>query len=526
MKDKLRLLVLPFLFIGLSVIGLYTLLNWLLFIQFDLFPLKESIRNYGLPIAFSLMAVWIWLAPRIKLLKAEQLPGNRDPYFYYGLIATAVIALSTILAQEYITIASGKLTQLPSIHSIQKGEKTKFYMIQKYFVSKYDVGVHWSAEVTGSHDQNLWLYLFLTLPIYESEADSAQKISPAWLGIKYSKQISNELSEEEKKIKLREFTEKTQEEFDAKDFQQFVYLDRIGYSDDLIGYQAAMKTSAKFHPEHSIVLIPINAPFEARNGYKFAWIFVSFGIGAFIWFMILCFSKLDEKKLDHFLNGIREEEEEEGGFISFFIPRQDYFVTPILVNLNVGIYLIMALLGYGFISMNATDLLNWGANYRPAVKQGEYWRLLSSIFLHGGIMHIAGNMFSLIFVGMCLEPILGRIKFVVAYLLTGLIASLASIYWYEAIISVGASGAIFGLNGLFLVLILTDTLPAEFQLSSKFESPFLVPIGVSLGVNLVVGMIGTENVDNAAHIGGLLSGIFLGILLAIQSRMTSILKQT
>ena len=151
------------------------------------------------------------------------------------------------------------------------------------------------------------------------------------------------------------------------------------------------------------------------------------------------------------------------------------------------------------------DLLNWGANYGPSIELGEYWRLLSSTFLHGGIAHLMANMFGLLFVGICLEPLLGKTKFAFAYLLTGVIASLSSIYWYEATVSVGASGAIFGLNGLVSRIILTKNLPHEFGSSS-------ICLLIFLGFNLITGFI--ENIDNAAHIGGLLSGFILGILIA------------
>ncbi len=502
MKEKLRFIYLPFLTIGICFIGFYTLLNWLLFIKFDLFSVRDIIKHFGLPLLLLLMPILFWLRPRINLLKFKRESSG----FYYQAVAFGAIALSTFFAQEYLTTATGKLTQLTTINSIDKQEKTKFYTVKDYFVSKRYFGAHTSAEVTGRYNQNLHLRLFITLPLYESIVDAAHQVCPAWIGIKYSKTISNKLSEEEKQRKFADFLDKSQKDFDSSEVQHFVYLDRIGSSDNLDGYQEALKKSPKFNSSNNIILVPVNKPFAERNGNTFTWICVSFGMGAFIWLVMLLFPIFDEEKLAVFLKGHPLEKEKEWKeFLTFFIPTADYFVTPILINLNVIIHLFMFFSGYGFLSIKAMDLLNWGANYGPSIAQGEYWRLLSSTFLHGGIAHLMANMFGLLFVGIFLEPFLGKAKFALAYLLTGLIASFSSIYWYEATVSVGASGAIFGLNGLVLAFILTKTLPHEF-------GSFSICLLIFLGFNLITGFTG--GIDNAAHTGGLLSGFILGILIA------------
>ena len=76
----------------------------------------------------------------------------------------------------------------------------------------------------------------------------------------------------------------------------------------------------------------------------------------------------------------------------------------------------MILNGLGFISFKGQDLIKWGANYRPSTIDGEWWRLLSSVFLHGGLMHLLFNMYGLLFVGIFVEPVLGKTKFLISYL--------------------------------------------------------------------------------------------------------------
>jgi membrane associated rhomboid family serine protease len=160
------------------------------------------------------------------------------------------------------------------------------------------------------------------------------------------------------------------------------------------------------------------------------------------------------------------------------------------------------------VSFKGSDLLNWGANFRPLTTDGQWWRLLTSTFLHGGLMHILANMYGLIFVGIFLEPLLGAKKYAFVYLLTGILASVASIWWYDATVSVGASGAIFGLYGFFLASLLLKVFPPDFG------KAFLASTLVFVVFNLLMGFTG--GIDNAAHIGGLLSGFILGLIMSRQ----------
>ena len=121
-------------------------------------------------------------------------------------------------------------------------------------------------------------------------------------------------------------------------------------------------------------------------------------------------------------------------------------------------------------------------------------------------MHLLANMYGLLFVGIFLEPLLAPVKYLAIYLVTGVLASLASIWWYDATVSVGASGAIFGLYGVFLALLVTKVYTAAFAKS------FLLSTVVFVGFNLLMGLTG--GIDNAAHLGGLISGIVIGLVLS------------
>jgi rhomboid protease GluP len=124
--------------------------------------------------------------------------------------------------------------------------------------------------------------------------------------------------------------------------------------------------------------------------------------------------------------------------------------TATLVALNVAAFLGMAWAGVSLMAPAAGALFRWGGNFPPVTVQGQWWRLLTATFLHAGAVHLVFNMVVLWDAGKRMERILGRGGFLVCYLLSGLAGSVASLAFHPASVSVGASGAIFGLFGALL----------------------------------------------------------------------------
>lgn len=190
------------------------------------------------------------------------------------------------------------------------------------------------------------------------------------------------------------------------------------------------------------------------------------------------------------------------GFLSLFTPRDGYYITPIIININIIIFILMTISGISVFEPSSASLVTWGANIGGLTLAGEWWRLITSTFLHIGIFHIAFNMFALLYIGVLLEPYLGKLRFATTYLLTGLAASLTSISMHPNTISAGASGAIFGMYGVFLALLTTNII------DKKTRSALLTSIGVFVAYNLMNGM--KAGIDNAAHMGGLVTGLIIG----------------
>jgi len=184
-------------------------------------------------------------------------------------------------------------------------------------------------------------------------------------------------------------------------------------------------------------------------------------------------------------------------------------VVPVLVVLNCAVFAATVFAGAGIFDVDGRVLVEWGTDYGPRTLNGEWWRLLTSTFVHFGLLHLALNMWALWGVGQLTEKLYGSAYFLVLYLFAGLAGSLASLYWHPEVNSAGASGAIFGvLGGLFAFVLNPKTrVPASIAATHRNSSLLFI------FYNLVNGFA-HAGIDNAAHIGGLVGGFAIGWLLA------------
>lgn len=199
-----------------------------------------------------------------------------------------------------------------------------------------------------------------------------------------------------------------------------------------------------------------------------------------------------------------EEEKKRNSFWSFFIPRKGFMATPILIDLNILVFIVMIASGVGIMSPSTLSLLKWGADFGPLTLTGDWWRAVTCNFIHIGAFHLLMNMYAFMYVGLLLEGLIGSRRMFMSYLLTGLCSAVFSLYMHGETISAGASGAIFGLYGIFLAFLFFH------RIAKEQRKTLLTSILIFVGYNLVYGM--KAGIDNAAHIGGLLSGFLLGII--------------
>jgi len=207
----------------------------------------------------------------------------------------------------------------------------------------------------------------------------------------------------------------------------------------------------------------------------------------------------------------KKNEEESIKAEEIFKPKRPV-ITYTLIIINILVFIAMYLFGNG--SEDAYTLLNFGANYPLLIKAGQYYRLITSAFLHIGFLHLIFNNYALYVIGSQLESFLGKAKFFIVYLVSALCGSLMSMIFSDGI-SAGASGAIFGLLGSLLYFGYNYRVYLGGVIKSQ-----IIPL---LVVNLIIGFI-TPGIDNAAHIGGLLGGLGITMALGLKHKTSNFEK--
>ncbi|MFD1018752.1 rhomboid family intramembrane serine protease [Thalassobacillus hwangdonensis] len=188
-------------------------------------------------------------------------------------------------------------------------------------------------------------------------------------------------------------------------------------------------------------------------------------------------------------------------------------ITYLLLVLNI---IIFAYIEWNGSSTSVTNLVQYGAKYNPAIVDGEWWRIISSMFLHIGYLHLIMNMLALYYLGVAVERIYGTARFTIIYLLAGIFGGLAS-FAFNPHVAAGASGAIFGLFGALLFF------------GVKHKKIFFRTMGSNLlfiiGLNIVLGL-SVPQIDNGAHLGGLAGGFLASAIVHLPKNRQPIWQGT
>ena len=207
-------------------------------------------------------------------------------------------------------------------------------------------------------------------------------------------------------------------------------------------------------------------------------------------------------------NDINEKTEKSNKIYEDTFKPKKVYITNLLISICVFIFALMVVKGANPLGINGLLLYLFGANVKEAVVGGEIFRLITSTFLHASLLHLLFNMYALYIIGNQLESYIGKIKFLIVYLVSAISGSLMSCVFTTGI-SVGASGAIFGLLGSLLYF----GYHYRLYLGSVLKSQ-IIPL---ILINLIFGFM-DPRIDNACHIGGLIGGYLTTMALGIKGK--------
>jgi membrane associated rhomboid family serine protease len=487
-----------------AVVVVYTFFAWLFTIETRLVRLDDVIVAYAIPCALSFVAYWMWLSPRVKALNVKD-----RPRMLYAMVAVATMAAPIWIAHDYLAAATGKLTHVKDSGELGGAPDTKYYSVDKLCVTKNQDSA--SRDVAPNGHGELSVTFYIVIPLCEQQLAAAAQRT-VWIGFLYHTFISNRVFDKNQDRDYEAFLDETRKSFIAEDPNSYTYFEQVGNnSGDQRGFHDAVQKNERYKPSsNDIILIPHKDAFEARTGNQLTWIFASFGIGALLWLAMIFVPSLDFKQVHQVEAGENGRLAARLRWLVFFVPRRETYALPLLLDLNVLVFVAMVFSGADLIYVRPDDLLAWGANYRPSMHGLGWFRLLTSQFVHVCATHLINNLVSLFLFGMILQSVVGPGRLLSAYLLSGIGGGLTSIAVHPAVISVGASGGVFGLFGVLLILLAVRD---EAVISANFS--ILALVTTVLGINLLLGFL-TPGIDNAAHVGGLITGGVAGLLLHIE----------
>jgi rhomboid protease GluP len=466
--------------------------RWFFSIHTDILSIREEYYHIWIPFILPWIPITLWLRQKLRILKFKKPTGDSSAHqFIVWLTMTAML----IISNHYLT---EKTSEFEALSRIEDLKNARYISLENINLDKKYLGVHTEFSSSGKYNQHFNFDIYL---VYPFKSDNVFKY---WYGKKYHRHVSNKLNNFEKKQRFRSFYRTALRSFEV--FNETNYFEVLPDSEDRDGFIEAVN-KVEIYTDEIIVVKPKTNEFSQDHSKSFFWIFGAFGIGFSIFLVALIFPGYNKKEHQRQLKGLKPKSDDLVDMIKFLIPRNDHYITSILINLNLIVFIIMIISGVSILSPKGIELLEFGGNRRTETLNGEWWRLITNIFIHGGVMHLFLNIFGLVIGSFFIEPIFSRLQYVLIYLLSGISASLCSIYWYENTISVGASGAIFGLYGALFGLMLTNDMSSEYK-----KSMFMI-LGPYVGISLIAGLTG--GIDNAAHFGGLISGVIISIVIYI-----------
>jgi membrane associated rhomboid family serine protease len=187
--------------------------------------------------------------------------------------------------------------------------------------------------------------------------------------------------------------------------------------------------------------------------------------------------------------------------------RPRILATLAVAGVNILVFAIMALQYHRLMDFNSDTLLSWGADYAPRTFHGQWWRAVTSLFLHGGLGHLSANLCFLLLIGPLLERLLGPVRFLIIYVFAGVGGALLGLGWFPSSVAVGASAAVYGLYGAFLGCYLRSPRTIPWQIFGRH-------IGVLVAytcLSLLLSYLDLER-ELITHLGGLVFGFAGGLL--------------
>ncbi|MCD7901014.1 MAG: rhomboid family intramembrane serine protease [Bacteroides sp.] len=503
-KDKLRFIFLPFFLCAIGILIGYTFLHWLLIIRLDLFQPQEIYLEFVFPGIICTLIGCFYLRRKIKLFY------NPRPHDFYTILCVMGLLVPTMIAQSYLMKQQGRLIEMDTPDKIDSQHQVKYYSIENSVIPKAATGAYVSRSNADRHGNKIMITVYFVTPLLTNPDLGELHTHNNWIATSFKRKFSN-TAFDDKEIQKKEIQEFINEAFFKFERYPFTtkYLVNLRTDNNWNHYLSAAQNSNHYVGKENIVILEeIIGEYETRTGNSFVWIFRSLAIANLIWLLITLFTPVFEGDMRIYRLPASEKKTLYTKFTvnwRSLYSLKFYWATSSIIFVNIVVFILLLFDGIDLSSPQADELIKWGASFGPLIREGEWWRLFTCIFLHAGVVHLVYNMLSLALIGWFTEREVGSFRFFLIYLLTGIAGSYCSFLFHESTVSVGASGAIFGMYGLGAALSIN-------RYFSKDTIGILLLFGLPyMAINLIYGLL-VSDIDMSAHLGGMACGFVIGLL--------------
>lgn len=475
--------------------------RWIVVIHFGWISLPRDLFVLWFPLLGTPVIHWIWIDPRLKIVAQKRGGGIR-----YTIIQ-GVILLSfgfvICVSQLWLEHMTDETVTVSNTDQLHVNRHTRFIRLTGQFqIDGTEPGHYISLTSRGRyHPFQKSLHIYFVMPFVD-QPDHGQRY---WLGLQFHKSIDTDVSKAKRRQEILDFYQQSKKDLYDFPYRKINYFEIVPANPERIKFlQAAGRGTDTFDANQNTILRPYTTPIPSHDstvGYVALLLFM--GAGAFLALLLATLPLNPEE----YAAQQQDSDKRRIRVMQYVIPRGRMAVIQWLIWANIIVFLFLVSRGISPIHPDPRLLLGWGASYGPAIRNGQWWRLLTSLFVHTGIWHLFFVLFPLFIIGLVVTIRYTALRVMTVYILAGLAGNLTVPWLFPHGFVIGGFGGVMGLAGTLLVMCMMNAFDPETKKTVGWATLLFV------GVVLIGGLLLTSAAANTAHLAGLGAGIILSWLL-------------
>lgn len=489
---KIKRIYIPYIALMLTLALGYSGLVYVIETQFHWYPLDEKIIEIIFPFTFAAIASIVFLRKKVHFLKLH----NDNAFTIYQMVIILSVSLVTVQSVLLAKTAFYPIISTFNANQVLNYPNANYITIEKGTVNYASTLKNLEHRVKGKRNEDLELNVYLAAPFKEEDK--------LWLAISFSKTISNRMDAHGKADAFDELITSSLDSFKNYDLNKVSYYKIIQTGTFKKQLQEAFQNKyANREVKDQVFILPKKESLKVSIDRRLRLLFWITIIGTLLVLIMVMIPPLNYVSIKNYDNGKPLKDDLLKDIIGCLDFRKPNKITTLLLWLNLGYFIVAILMGVHFTSPSSQEILDFGGAPPFSSLHGNYWRIITAMFLHAGIGHLFNNMVILVLLGQEIEQTIGGKKMLIIYITAGITGMVLSMHMYNSI-NCGASGAIFGLSGMLLALLLYKVYPSKMRLGKWVLLIF------TSGISLIFGFF-IPQVNNMAHLVGLITGTALGI---------------